>query len=214
LETAQSNPSTHRIFELVAAGLLGLATIATAWCAYQAAAWNQQETDLGREASDIRAESTRLFSLGTQKTAYDATIAAMYAEAVSEQNTRLVEFYRENLVRPEFLPVIEQWEDQARNGQPLTKLIDDPAYLESQFGESQALATEADAKGDEGNQASENSASFVRTTIFLASALFFVGITSQFRARSVQLALLLIGTLMFGIGVSLIADLPATGGGL
>ncbi len=202
------------MFELVAAGLLGLATIGTAWCAYQAAAWNQEETDLGREASDIRAESTRLFSLGTQRTAYDATIAAMYAEALSEQNTRLVEFYRENLVRPDFLPVIDKWEEQARNGQPLTRLIDDPEYVDSQFGESQELGAEADAKGDESNEASENSADFVRTTIFLASALFFVGITSQFHARSVQLALLLIGTVMFGVGVSLIADLPATGGGL
>ena len=201
------------MFELVAAALLGLATVATAWCAYQAAAWNKEETDLSRQSATVRAESTRLFNLGTQKTAYDATIAALYAQAVSEKNTALVDFYRANLVRPEFLPVIQRWEDQTAKGQPLTKLIDDPDYLKSQFGDSAALGAEADATDEDSNQASENAAGFVRTTIFLASALFFVGITSQFHARSVRLSLLLIGTIMFGIGVSLIADLPATGAG-
>jgi hypothetical protein len=45
--------------DLISAILLSIATVATAWCVYQATGWNGQQTRLYAEASSRRIESTR-----------------------------------------------------------------------------------------------------------------------------------------------------------
>jgi hypothetical protein len=201
-------PFGDRLLELFAAGILGVATVATAWCAYQAAAWNDNETQEARDAGGHRIEAARLFNLGTQKVAYDATIAALYAQAIAQNQPELQQFYRDNLVRPEFLPVIQEWEEQAANDEDLTNLLENEEYLQEQAGPSAAEDAAAEEALRRGEDASDNAAGFVQTTIFLASALFFAGITSNFRSRVVRLLLLFGSTTVLAIGIARIADLP------
>ena len=40
-----------RSFEIMAVLLLGVATLGSAWCGYQAAKWNGRESDLARQAT-------------------------------------------------------------------------------------------------------------------------------------------------------------------
>ena len=141
--TAPSNvPSgdltvADRIIEIVAVILLGLSTVGTAWCAYQAAQWSAASSELARESSDQQVESARLFGLATQKVAYDSTIVAQYAEAAAIGNMRLVRFYRSSLVRPEFVPILDRWEADIRAGQAPTPLTDDPDYVAAQLADYQ-----------------------------------------------------------------------------
>ena len=208
MQFTDSRQFGDRILELSAAALLGLATVATAWCAFQAVRWNDRETDEARNAAQERLAASRQFNLGTQKVAYDATISALYAQAIVNNQEQLQQFYRDNLVRPEFLPVIEEWERQAANGEPLTNLLENEEYIASQL----AASEEADAAAEESlarsQDASDNAAGFIQTTIFLASALFFAGITSNFRSRLVRLLLLLGASTTFAVGIASIADLP------
>jgi hypothetical protein len=197
-----------RALELFAAGLLGLATVATAWCAFQATAWNDRETDEARSGGAYRIEAARLFGLATQKVSYDATMAALYAQAVVSGQENLQQFYRENLIRPEFLPIIDQWEAGAASGDELTSLFENEAYLNEQLGPSDEANAAAEAALSEADEASANASDFVQTTIFLASALFFAGITSNFRSRPVRLLLLFTASVVFAIGAARIADLP------
>jgi hypothetical protein len=182
--------------------------VGTAWCAFQAASWNDNETDEARSLAEHRLASSRLFNLGTQRVAYDATIAALYAQAIAENNEQLQEFYRENLVRPDFLPVIEEWEAQAAAGQDLTNLLENEEYVQQQLAESEAEDALADEAGELAQEASDNAAGFIRTTIFLASALFFAGIVSNFRSRLVRMLLLLTSSTVLAIGAASIVDLP------
>jgi hypothetical protein len=197
-----------RILELFAAALLGLATVATAWCAYQAARWNDEETDLSRESAQFRLEASRQFGLGTQRVAYDATIAALYAQAIVSGQENLQEFYREALVRPDFLPVIEEWERQVAAGEDPTNLTQNQEYLDAQLTSSRTADADAERLLQEGQDASDNASDYIQTTIFLASALFFAGITSNFRARTVRLLLLLGAAGVFAVGAASLADLP------
>jgi hypothetical protein len=98
-----------RLLEIIAVLLLGLTTVGTAWCGYQASQWSGEQGDLARAASDQRVEASRLFGLATQRVSYDANFIGRYAEAEQAVNTALAEFYRMNLVRPDFLPVLDQW---------------------------------------------------------------------------------------------------------
>ena len=197
-----------RALELFAALLLGMATVATAWCAFQAARWNQEGTDQSRTAGQSRLEASRLVGIGTQKVAYDATIAALYAQAVVDGREDLQRFYKENLVRPDFLPIIEQWEANAASESPETlNLFENEEYLEEQAAASRVADARADEALEKEREASDNAEGFIQTTIFLASALFFAGVTANFRSRPVRLLLLGIGALTFAAGIAQIADL-------
>jgi hypothetical protein len=198
-----------RALEVLAALVLGLATVATAWCAYQATRWNDEETDLSRVAGQARLEASRLFGLGSQKVSYDATSAALYAQAIADGNEELQQFLLENLIRPEFLPVIEQWRENAASDDPEPlNLFENEEYIEEQLGPSREADQRAEDATRGSQEASDNAEGFVQTTIFLASALFFAGVTANFRARTVRLLLLFTALVLFAVGVARIAELP------
>jgi len=197
-----------RLLEIIAVLLLGITTVGTAWCGYQSSQWNGAQTDLAREASDQRVEASRLFGVATQRISYDANIIGRYAEAEQSGNTALGQFYRTNLVRPPFLPMLDQWESQLRAGQTPTNLFEDPTYLNAQFGDYQKTTAQAEVLTQTSEEAGETANAYVITTILLAVALFFAGITSSFRYTPARafLLILALGTLAFA--ATRLADLP------
>ncbi len=60
--------------EMLAVLLLGVGSVATAWCGIQASRWNGEEARESRDAGINRIDASEAFSLGTQKFAYDANI--------------------------------------------------------------------------------------------------------------------------------------------
>ena len=106
----------ERILELAAVVILAMATLGSAWCAYEATRWNSEETSLAQQATNEQVEASRLFGLATQAVSYDSTLVAQYAEAVADGNDGLKEFYRTTLIRPAFLPVLDRWEAQLASG--------------------------------------------------------------------------------------------------
>jgi hypothetical protein len=197
-----------RLLEVLAVVLLGIATLGSAWCGYQAAQWNDQENEYARDAALARVEATRLFGLATQAASYDANTLAQYAQAVSDENERLAGFLRNTLMRTELIPLVDTWEAQISAGQTPTNLLEDEDYLESQFGPyraADAASAEADAAADE---AGENSQAYVLTTVTLATALFFAGVTSSFRFRFARILLLMGASLTIAYGAARLIDLP------
>ena len=199
----------NRLFEVLAVVLLGVATVGSAWCGYQASRWNGEENDFARDASDLGTEAARQFGLATQIVSYDSNMVAQYAEAVVEGNEALQAFYRESLMRPEFLPVLDRWEGeaQASGGSP-GNLLEDEEYIEDQLVEYRATTDAADAASAEGDEAGANADDYVLTTLLLASALFFAGITTSFRVRFAQLLLLIGSSVTVAYAASRLADLP------
>jgi len=198
----------ERLIEIIAVLLLGIATVGTAWCGYQSSQWNGAQTDLARESSDERVEASRLFGLATQKIAYDANIVAQYAQAVVQGDDRLAQFYRQNLVRPPFLPLLDEWQAEIAAGQAPTSLFQDQAYLDTQFGEYQKAVDSAEALSQQSQQASETSNEYVITTILLAIALFFAGVTSSFRYQPARVFLVLLAVGTVAVAAVRLADLP------
>lgn len=197
--------------EIVTVAILGVATVASAWCAFQSSRWNDTETSFARDATDLRVEQSRLYAQATQTVAYDSTIAAGYASALADKNEQLQEFFRQSLIRPGFMPVIERWEAQAGDGSSsvaTTSLFEDEDYLTGLFGnanEVDAQVTEASGNADE---ASSNGQDYLLTTLFMASALFFAGVVSSFRAPTARIMLLMAATLLLALGAARIVDLP------
>jgi len=201
-------PGADKLIELIAVLLLGLSTLGTAWCAYEATQWGGESSDLGRQAAQQSVENARLFGLATQTIAYDSMTVAQYAQAVSDGNTRLRAFYRESVIRPDFLPTLTRWEAQVRAGRAPVPLGQDPEYLATQlapYEKSVAASAEISRKSEE---AGTTASAYVSVTILLAVALFFSGVVSTFRYRAARVLLLAASLATLGVAASRLASLP------
>jgi hypothetical protein len=197
-----------RLIELVAVFVLGIATVGTAWCGYQATQWNGVQATAMTASTDARVEASRLFGLATQKASYDSSMIAQYAQAVQTRNTKLATFYRQTLIREELLPVIDRWEAEIRAGGIPTRLIDDTSYMNAQFGPYRSASAKADAATAQSLRAGDVQHSYVITTILLAVALFFSGVTSSFTWRPARVLLVLGAIASLGVAAVTLADLP------
>jgi hypothetical protein len=198
-----------RPIELFAVLILGVATVASAFCGYQAARWNGEETELGRQASNERVEASRLFGIATQRVSYDAVLVSQYAQAVALEEENLRDFYRAVLFRPEFLPVLDRWEAKVLAADvPEGGLLNDAAYIDAEFAEYRAATTAAEATQVEAEQAGRTADDFILTTLLLAAALFFAGVTTQFQMRLAQVLLLGGAGVTLAYSAARLADLP------
>jgi hypothetical protein len=198
-----------RAIEILAVLLLGIATLGSAWCGYQATQWNGKSSDATQDSSDARVESARLFGLATQIVSYDSGSVAQYAQAKVAGDEELMAFFKESLIRPDFLPTLEQWEQEVEQGGTApANLLTDEEYLDEQFApyrEAEARAEEFSTLSDEAGATADE---YVLSTLLLASALFFAGVTTSFRVRSARLALLALAVLVVASTAARISDLP------
>jgi hypothetical protein len=195
--------------ELVAVLLLGIATVATAWCGFQSSRWNDRDSGAARKATDLRIESSRLFTLGAQKVAYDANSAAQYAQAVVNKQTELKTFLRSNVVRPEFLPTLDAWEAAVKAGNgSAANIFSNKEYLAAQFAPADAAQKQSDDQTTLSEAASKNSGSYVLITLLTATALFFAGVTTSFESKPARLLLLTLAALTLALAASRMISLP------
>ena len=201
-------PLADRFLELFVVLLLGITTIGTAWCGFQAARWNGQSGDLTGVASAQRVEGSRLFGLATQRITYDSMVVAKYAEASQQRNVALQQFYRRSVVRPAFLPFLDRWEAAAKAGDATVGVFEDKDYLAEQFADYNKTVVAAEQAARESQEADETAEAYVGTTILLAVALFFAGVTSSFRSRFARILLLIAATGSVAVAAARIATLP------
>ena len=199
----------HRIIEVLTVLLLALATVGSAWCAYQVSQWNGKETDAARASAVARINGSREYALATQKVAYDAASVAQYAEAVVDGNERLQQFLRTSIIRPGFLPLLDEWQTYIdETGEAPPNLVENEEYLAGLFAESTEFDEAALASSIEGDEAGRNADDYIVTTLFMASALFFAGITASFASRMTRMVLLAASAVTLGFAAARIAGYP------
>jgi hypothetical protein len=197
-----------RLLEVIAVVLLGVATVGSAWCGYQATRWSKEEGDWSREAAKENVEAARQFGRATQTVSYDSNMIALYAQAKRAGDDALVAFYRETLVRPEFRAILDRWQAQIDAGETPTNLLEDPTYLDEQLRPSDDAQAAAAAAGIEADDASEHADGYVLTTLILATALFFAGVTGSFRMRWIRFGLLTVSAIAVAVAAARVVDLP------
>jgi hypothetical protein len=203
-----SRSQPGRLIEIITVVLLAVATVGSAWSAYQVARWNGTETDDARASAGFRIEASREYALATQLVAYDSATVSQYAAAVSADNENLQEFLRSALVRPGFLPVLESWEAQIAAGQIPTNLLADEEYLSELFAASDASDAAALAATVRSEAAGANADDYIQLTLFFASALFFAGITASFSNRLSRVLLLSGAAVVLAVAGVLLAGYP------
>jgi len=200
-------PRGSRLLEVVAVALLAVATVGSAWCAYQASQWNGEQTRLARVSSDSRVEASRLFSLATQTISYDTNVIGLYAQAVATKNTGLADFYRQVLVRKDFLPILDRWEADIAKGVVPPGLLDDPDYINARLAGYNVAIALAEKSSLESEEAGQTGDSYILAALVIAVSLFFAGVTPTFKVRGVRILLLAGSGFTLAYAASRIADL-------
>lgn len=196
--------------EVVAAVLLSLATVLSAWGAYQATRWSGEQANSYAEAAALRASANSQGTVASRQIQIDVATYLAWADAVQADDSRLAEFIRARF-RAEFKPAFDAWLDGAPlddAGLPAGTPFEQPEYKLA----AQALADEkvaaADAALVDAQHANQISDNFVLTAVLFASVLFFAGIAARFRPQWIRWAMLSVAVVVFVMGLIVEFSLP------
>ena len=208
-QTGQAEPPrASRLIEIVTVVLLAIATVGSAWSAYQVARWSGTETDEARNSGSLRIDASREYSLATQIVAYDAAAVSQFGQAVAAGNEDLQQFLRETIIRPGFEPILQQWREEIDAGTVPTNLLENDDYLRELFATSDELDAASLAATQRSEEAGDNADGYVRLTLFFATALFFAGITASFNSRLARIMLLSAAGVTVAIAIGLLVSYP------
>jgi hypothetical protein len=84
-----------------------------------------------------------------------------------------------------------------------------PQYRQPRLKEAAALDDQATKDFADGSEAGETSDKYVRVTVFLASVLFLIGISTQFQMRGVRYALVGVGAALLLLALVQLTQIPS-----
>jgi len=199
----------ERLLEICAAVLMSIATVATAWCAYQSAEWGGEQAFLLGESQRAGREADLHSALAAQKRNLDVAVFMEWIGGRATGNESLTEFYAERFP-PNLGVAVDAWlaTDPFTNPDAPPHPFAMPEYRVAQDTMVEQATALSEAKWAEARQADENGDAFVALTVIFASVLFFGGIEQKFTDRRVRVGILAIGSLMFVGGLITMLNNP------
>ena len=209
VDTARGLWQDERV-EIVAAILLALATVLSAWGAYQATRWSGEQADAYAESAALRANASRQ---GGHRLAADPDRRHRLPVLGPGEGDR-----RRPAGRLPPCPFQARIPARLRQlgGRRSTgcgRLSDGHALHRDRLHarepeqaddlNAQADAALAEARYD--NQISDN---FVLTAVLFASVLFFAGTAAKFRPQWIRWSMIAVAVLVFGLGIAIEFTLP------
>jgi hypothetical protein len=198
-----------RWVEPVTALLMALATLSTAWCSYQSAAWTRKANRLMNEFNSLERRAGLLTMQGMQQ----ATIhTAMFMQLLAAQqagNEKLVNFYVERFP-PDVRKAYDAWLAQ----KPFENPKADPHPFVPNLYEVRGTREAADANAKAANSLQEArnagslSGQYLANTVLFAAVLFFASASGKFEQRRVRLVSFSFAAAVFIFAVVRTAMLP------
>ena len=140
---------------------------------------------------------------------FDASTFNAWFSAFTVKNKQAMAL-AERRFRPQFKVAFDAWRRTHPETNP--KAPKGPTYMpqykEPALAKAKHLDDEATVAFEDGSTAATRSDDYVRTTVFLASVLFLVGISTRFPIRRVRYALVALGGAMLVVSIVLLTQLP------
>lgn len=196
--------------EIVAVILLSLATVATAWCAYQSARWSGVMTINFSAANATRTEAVSTANFAFTELGYDAAVLLDYAEAYVAGDTVNLEVLKNSFIRDELDKAINAWLalDPANNPDAPKNPILMPEYELASLKKAESLNKKAAKLTDTAKDDNQRSDNYVLLTVVFASVLFFAGVSTKFSSRNLKIAMVLAGSAVFIAAVVVLTFQP------
>jgi hypothetical protein len=206
----QPDTMTHKRLDVTSTVLLAVATVATAWSAYQAREWTGEQALSTSRATAARITENREAALANRQVQIDVATFTQWLNARAEGHPALAAFYRARF-RDEFKPPFAAWVAQhpftnsAAPGTPFEM----PQYrLAAQTAAQRQEATAA-ANSNQSKDANERANDYMLATVLFACALFFAGISSKLQSEGARTWVLGLGCVLFLGTVIYLVTLPA-----
>ena len=208
-EPGEATTTRERWFEIAAALLLSLATLGIAWSGYQAAKWSGLQARRYTQASTARALANRASTAASQDRTQDLLNFNRWLEVTTSNQPALADLYQRRF-RPEFVPAFQAWlaQDPLNNPAATPSPLLVPEYHVADLERSDRLERQGTRHFENGKEATEHTDSYVLTSVFFASVLFFAGISMRFVWQKMRITVLVLATLTLAYGVVQIATLP------
>jgi hypothetical protein len=210
-DTVSKTPRLDVVIDTVATVLMGLATVATAWCGFEASIWGGIQTFSLAEAQGLSRQSVAEENRGRQVALLDISMFMNWLEAKSVDNERWADFLYARF-RPPMREALEAWLAEKpfeRDDAPPSPFAME-SYVPPGRVESQKLARASNESHEEAAKANSTSDRYVLATVALASVVFFGGTAPRLRTRRAGVALLAMGVLIFVAALVYISQLPVS----
>ena len=198
-----------RWVEFLAAIVLSLATVATAWAGYQAALWGGDQTEHMAAANVATVRAAQLSNEALQITSLHANLFVAWVTAISDEKQDLADFLYARFPT-ELKLASDAWiatEPRQNPDAPLSPFAM-PEYQLTQNREAAELRQLADEEMALAEHADDVSDRYVLLTVIFASVLFFGGISGKFQSKSVDVAMLVLASLVFLVGLTILVTFP------
>jgi hypothetical protein len=198
-----------RVLTIIEAVLLAVVAVLAAWSGFASAKWSTQSSlDLAK-ASAARTVANREAYLAADLKNFDALTFNAWFTAYVAGNKAAMRVATQRF-RPQFLVAFDAWlktnpftNPNAPKGPTYM-----PQYAQPELAQSNLLDTRADNYYALGETAGSNADGYVRTTVYLASVLFLVGISGHFRVRGARRGLVTVGGAILAVSVVLLILAP------
>jgi hypothetical protein len=196
----------ERWLTITEAILLAVVAVLAAWSGFASAKWSTHSSLYLAKASAARTEANRADYEASNLESFDSTMFDAWFTAYVAHNAAAMRV-AENRFRPVYLAAFKAWlathpftNPNAPKGPSYM-----PQYKLPQLAQANAFDAKANAYYTLGEQAGSNADGYVRTTVYLATVLFLVGISGHFKVRVARKGLIgLAGVILVYSVVSLL----------
>jgi hypothetical protein len=209
-EAKQEAERRDRIISIVEAIVLSLVAVVAAYSGFAAAKWGTESSLSLARASALRTKSSRadleaLVTRTQDSVSFNAWFTAFVAGRPQAQRLAI------GRMRPGYRVAFHAWlaTDPVHNPHAPPGPAYMPQYVIPQQQAANAYDRAADAAFARGEHAGGTADNYVRDTVFLATVLFLVGISSHFSLRQARYALVGIAVVLFVFSVVQLTGLPA-----
>lgn len=202
---------TYR-WNLAAAIILSAATLASAWCGFQASVWNSVYSAESRTANVARLEAARQSAVADRQQSTDVLLFTTWFEAEVNGQQQLAD---EVVLRFQvhFVPAFEAWralpagrDGHLPDGSPFERpeyTLPSQAAIDNAYTRATAAITTADAAGATATR-------YVLSTVLFASVLFLAGIADKLTNKRVAHAVVVVAGVTLIGAVTTLATLPVS----
>ncbi len=198
-----------RWLEITCAVVLSLATMSTAWCAYQSTLWSGVQTFRLAAANKAGRESSAAHIEALQLRAFDASMGISYMQAKHEGNQRQEKFLFDRF-RPEMKKAVEAWlkTDPFNNLAAPLGPLKMAEYVQPELAEARRQEEIAAREHAAAQKANETSDTYVLLTVLFASVLFFGGIAGTLDSRRLRRIIVLFALALFAVTLVFLGTMP------
>ena len=201
---------TPRRLELVSTVLLALATVATAWSAYQSRQWTGEQSAAYSQGTAARITENRAAALANRQVQIDVATFIQWLDARMAGRTRVAHFYRARF-RPELRPAFATWiaaRPFSNRQAPPTPFALAEYRLRANV-RADGLEAAAAAASQRAKRANQNADDYMLAVVLFALSLFFAGISTKLHGPPARAAILGLGCVVFALTLAWVAALPA-----